>query len=333
MRIGVIGAGGVGGAFAATLQRAGHDVAIAARAWTAVAIATDGLQLTGAFGDVTATFDSVSTVLPDGIELAILATKVHDAPLALGANLKQLRGVPLVVMQNGLGGIAIAAEQLQREHDIYGALTLFAATNRGQGRVHVTAGGETYLGSGGEAPSEQARAIAATFNEGLPTRAIENFRGATWTKLLINHVNAIPAITGMSVQEVSADPITCRILTRSMRETITLGRSIGVTFAPLKLLGIVDIRALEHLPLRLATGVARKLGASFGSVPNYASTLQSIRRGQQTEIDELNGRVAELGRQHKVATPVNRMLTALVHRVERTGEFLTPSVLARLVER
>ncbi|GGA58764.1 2-dehydropantoate 2-reductase [Pseudoclavibacter endophyticus] len=333
MRIGVIGAGGVGGAFAARLQQAGHDVSIAARSWTADAIATDGVQLTGEFGSFTARFDAVSTVLPAGVELALLATKVHDAKLALTANRERLRGVPLVVMQNGLGGLDIAARVLGGAHELFGALTLFAVTNRGQGRIHVTAGGETFLGAGREAPSPSALAIAAELDRGLPTRAIENFRGAMWTKLLINHVNAIPAITGCSVQEVSADPALCRILTRSMRETIAVGRAIGVRFAPLGKLGVVDIRALEHLPLGLAMAVPRRLGASFGPVPNYASTLQSIRRGQQTEIDELNGRVAALGRQHGVPTPVNRMLTAFVHRVERTGEFLSPGVLSRLVER
>lgn len=333
MRIGVIGAGGVGGAFAATLQRAGHEVSVAARAWTADAIRQHGLRLTGAFGTYTADFPAASTTLPKGLDLAILATKVHDAELALGANAAVLGGVPLVVMQNGLGGLDIASRVLGRSDDIFGALTLFAATNRGQGQVHVTAAGDTVLGSGGGAPTQTAIEIAAGLDLALPTRAIENFRGAAWTKLLVNHVNAIPAITGRSVQEVSADRTLCRILTRSLRETIRVGRTIGVTFAPLGLLGIVDIRALEHLPLRLAMAVPRRLGASFGQVPNYASTLQSIRRGQLTEIDELNGRVAALGRENDVPTPVNRMLTALVHRVERTGEFLEPSVLARLVER
>src|SRR5690606_30858077 len=213
---------------------------------TADAIDTDGLQLTGAFGSFTARFASVSTVLPHGMELALLATKVHDARLALTANREPLAGVPLVVMHTGLGGPDSAASVLGDSHELFGALTLFAVTNRGQGRIHVTAAGETFLGAGREAPSPQALAIAAELDRGLPTRAIENFRGAAWTKLLINHVNAIPAITGRSVQEVSADPALCQILTRSMRETIAVGRAIGVRFAPLGKLGLVDIRALEH---------------------------------------------------------------------------------------
>ncbi|MGO2112990.1 MAG: ketopantoate reductase family protein, partial [Pseudoclavibacter sp.] len=189
MRIGVIGAGGVGGAFAAKLNEAGHEVAIAARARTADAIRTDGLQLTGAFGESTTRFGSVSAVLPSGLDLALLATKVHDADLALSVNREAIRGVPLVVMQNGLGGLDIAAHVLERSSDIFGALTLFAATNRGQGRIHVTAPGETFLGAGREAPTPEAVAIAEALDRVLPTTAIENFRGAAWTKLLINHVN------------------------------------------------------------------------------------------------------------------------------------------------
>lgn len=332
MRIGVIGAGGVGGAFAAKLHEAGHEVSVAARAWTADAITDYGMRLTGAFGDVTAHVPA-STSLPHGCELAILATKVHDTAIAIGANREQLEGVPLIVMQNGLGGLGAAREHLERSTDIYGGLTLFASTNLGEGRIRVTAAGDTYVGEGRGAPSATARRLAEALNEGLPTRAIDNFQGATWTKLLVNHVNAIPAITGLSVQEVSADPALCRVLTRSMKETISVGRALGVKFAPLGPLRVVDIRSIEHLPLKLAASVPRKLGASFGEIPNFASTLQSIRRGQPTEIDELNGRVAELGRVHHVATPVNRMLTALVHRVERTGQFLSPGILVRLVDK
>ena len=332
MRIGVIGAGGVGGAFAAKLALAGHDVSIAATSWNADAIRIEGVRLSGAFGEAVVPFSHASTVLPEGMELVLLATKVHDAPLALRANREQIGDAAVVVLQNGLGGLEVARDVLSRHRDIYAGLTLFAATNLGLGRIQVTAPGDTYIGVGRGAPSARVKHIAAELNRGLPTIAIDNFRGAAWTKLLVNHVNAIPAITNRSVQEVGSDPALCRILTRSMRETIEVGRAIGVKFASLGPLRVVDIRALEHLPLGLAVAIPRKLCLSFGQVPNFASTLQSIRRGQQTEIDELNGRVAELGRANGVATPVNRMLTALVRRVERTGEFLSPSVLVRLVE-
>jgi 2-dehydropantoate 2-reductase len=69
----------------------------------------------------------------------------------------------------------------------------------------------------------------------------------------------------------------------------------------------------------------------MGSVPNLASTLQSIQRGRSTEIDALNGAVVAAGAARGVPTPVNALMVELVREVERTHAFLTPEgVLARL---
>jgi 2-dehydropantoate 2-reductase len=62
----------------------------------------------------------------------------------------------------------------------------------------------------------------------------------------------------------------------------------------------------------------------MGSVPNPGSTLQSIRRGQLTEIDFLNGAVVAAAKQGGVGAPINEQLVGLVHEVEESGAFLTP---------
>lgn len=330
VRVGVIGAGAVGGAFAARLERAGHEVRVVARPWTAEVLRERGLVLEGAFGEAHAHPEAVVR-LREEIDLALVATKVHDAEDAIRSNLDALRGVPLVVLQNGLGGISLARRVLGTGTPVFGGLTLFAANTVHAGRVRVTAAGATFIGEGSGPARAQAVEVAGVLDEALPTRAVDNFQGAAWTKLLVNHLNAIPAITGLSVQEVSADAGLCGVLTRSMRETIAVARSMQVRFTSLGPLRRRDIWLLERLPLGPAMAVPRRLGAGFGPVPNYASTLQSIRRGQRTEIDELNGRVAELGRLHGVPTPVNRILTALVHQVERSGAFFAPATLLRLV--
>ena len=69
----------------------------------------------------------------------------------------------------------------------------------------------------------------------------------------------------------------------------------------------------------------------MGSVPNPGSTLQSLKRGQRTEIDHLNGAVVREARLAGRNAPYNAALTALVHEVEASGRFLTrDEVLARL---
>jgi 2-dehydropantoate 2-reductase len=73
--------------------------------------------------------------------------------------------------------------------------------------------------------------------------------------------------------------------------------------------------------------MARRMGAT----PNPGSTLQSIRRGQATEIDYLNGAVVRAAEGLGRTAPVNAALVALVHEVEASGSFLSPDeVTARV---
>lgn len=45
---------------------------------------------------------------------------------------------------------------------------------------------------------------------------------------------------------------------------------------------------------------------------NVSSMLQDILRGKQTEIDAINGAIIDKGRETRIETPVNEVLTYLV---------------------
>ena len=155
--------------------------------------------------------------------------------------------------------------------------------------------------------------------------------GAQWTKLLVNQVNALPAVTGLSVQEVVAHDGLRAVLTRGMRETATVARAKGLHLARIGAVGPDEVALLLSDDPAAGEAVPRALAARMGDVPNPASTLQSIRRGRATEVDALNGVVVAAGADVGVATRVNALMVELVHEVERTGEFLDPAaVLARL---
>src|SRR5690349_17459625 len=136
MRIGVIGAGAVGGTFAALLSAKGHDVEVTARGAGLDAIRASGLRLDGGWGEHTARLSAHPTLTakPD---LAILATKAQDAATALAANATRLEGVPLLVVQNGLGGLAVTHHELPGS-PLLGGLALFAASYLEPGHVTVT---------------------------------------------------------------------------------------------------------------------------------------------------------------------------------------------------
>jgi 2-dehydropantoate 2-reductase len=60
--------------------------------------------------------------------------------------------------------------------------------------------------------------------------------------------------------------------------------------------------------------------------------LQSLRRGERTEIDYLNGEIVALGQRIGRPTPYNAVVVDLVHRVESTGTFLTAQQVTAAVE-
>ena len=77
MHICVVGAGAMGGSFAALLTRAGHEVSVI-DAWARHidAINADGLKMEGALGDYTATLDAST-----GTDRAGFADCHHSLPI------------------------------------------------------------------------------------------------------------------------------------------------------------------------------------------------------------------------------------------------------------
>ena len=320
MRIGIIGAGALGGTFAALLARAGHDVEVTARGSGLEAIRADGIRLSGGYGDTHAHV-AASEALTERPELVLLCTKAQDAPLALGRHAELIDGVPVVVVQNGLDGVQ-TAERFLPHSTCVGVLSIIAANYTEPGVVRVTTTAASYLGRGDGPADDESRRIAAILSEAVPVIAIENFRGAQWTKLVVNMLNAVPAIVGRSVQEVLGDRRLRRVVAASMRETVRVGIARGIRFGSLQGLSNARLRLFARMPVAIGQVLPWMMGVRMGNVPNLGSTQQSVRRGQPTEVDHLNGAVVREAILAELDAPVNEALTVLVHEVERIGEFL-----------
>jgi len=329
MRIGVVGAGAVGGAIAALLSRAGHEVEVTARGAHLEAIREYGIKLAGAWGEYVAQVDAAEE-LTGGNEFVIVATKALDAAEALRQNAGVLRGIPVLVIQNGLDGVS-GAKAAAPKSDIIGGLAIFATSYLSPGEITITTPGSLVIGVPAGDSDVPARYVLGTLNSALPTVLVPNFTGAQWTKLVINQVNALSAITGMPVQEVIADRRLRFIMTASIRENVRIGLRNGIRFETLQGLNHRILRLFAGLPLWLGQVLPLQMSRRIGRVPNPGSTLQSIRRGQVTEIDYLNGAVVRAAVAVGRTAPVNAKLVELVHGVETSGRFLTADEVAAAV--
>jgi 2-dehydropantoate 2-reductase len=327
MRIAVIGAGALGGTFTALLAQAGHDVTVTARGAGLAAIRADGIRLSGGFGDVDARPTALAQLV-ETPELTLVCTKAQDANAALVQNAAFIDGGPVIVVQNGLDGLQTAQRLLPRS-DCFGALSIIAANYTEPGSVRVTTAAPTYLGRGSGPVDPKTAHWQQVLNTAVPTVAQPNFVGAQWTKLVVNMLNALPAITGLSVQTVVDDSGLRRVMTASMREAVRVGMGRGIRFGAFQALGDARLRAFSHLPLAIGQILPLQMRRRMGSVPNLGSTLQSVTRGQLTEIDFLNGAIVREGLLAGIPTPVNELLTELVHEVEASGQFVAPAVVQR----
>lgn len=323
MRIGVIGAGAVGGTIAALLDRAGHQVEVTARGEHLAAIRAQGLTLTGEWGEHLARPDAAES-LGHRPDIAFLCTKAQDAPEAIRANRGLLSGIPVVVAQNGLVGVD-EASRLLPDSECIGLLALYAAQFLAPGAVTVTASGPSYVGVGHGVATPAVHRVAEALNPAMPTFTTDDFVGTQWTKLIVNQVNAMPAITGLSAQETIADRGLRRVITLSMREAVRVGFASGVRFGTIKPLSNLVLRAFASAPVWAGQALPLQMARRMGGVPNQGSTLQSIRRGRTTEIDYLNGAVVAAAEAAGERAPVNTTIVQLVHQVERNGAFLSPA--------
>ncbi|GAB3279470.1 2-dehydropantoate 2-reductase [Sinomonas notoginsengisoli] len=326
MRIGIIGAGAIGGTIAALMERAGHAVEATARGDRLAAIQNGGLRLTGAWGSHLAQVP-VGERLMGPPDLALLCVKAQDEEEALHVNASSLQGVPLVVVQNGLDG-AERASRLHPGAPTIGAIAFFSADCPTPGAVRVLVPGPLYFGEGQGAPRQEAVDAASLLNQGIPAQAVRNFAGHQWTKLVVNQINAMPAITGLSVQTTLADPALRRIVLESIREAIAVGRAQGVEFGALDGMPPSLLGVLGSAPRPVGSVLLRIMGRRLGREAVLGSTLQSVQRGLPTEIDYLNGALVARAREVGLEAPVNEGLVKLVHEVEHSHRYYAPGQVA-----
>jgi 2-dehydropantoate 2-reductase len=253
----------------------------------------DGLRLIGR-ETVTARVDAVTaidTIAPDTIIL--LTTKVNASAAALAPISHLVRDDTVIVCVPERAGQRRGARRaLGGRGLVLRAITQFGAIFQEPGIINYTASGYTLLEGGA-----RSDAIAALLTAcGLEGRVSPDIRTEIWRKLIYNCViNPITAITGTVVGGI-ADPKLDPLKQLVIDECLAVARSQGVEFSVDFLSTITEV---------------------FAASRTIASMRQDLMRGRPTEIDHMNGAVADLGRRNGVDCPVNAALTAIIKAMDR----------------
>lgn len=331
MKIAVIGAGAIGSVLGGLLARAGEDVTLVGRRAHVDAVNQSGLRIDGALGEMRVRIKAQER-LDFTPEVVLLTAKTQAVATTAGEVQPFVAEVPVVTVQNGVRSDELAAGVLGKQN-LLSSVVLFGATFLEPGKVTYAPAGTLVLGVPFGPVDQRAQAIATMLDKAVPTRLSDNIQGAHWTKLIINENNALPAVTGLSLQQVNQRPALRRLAVLLMREAAATIRAAGIQMASLPRVPAGALTTMLRLPMPAAARLPGLLSRSLGATPVLGSTLQSVKRGERTEIDYLNGEVVTLGRRIGRPTPYNAAVVDLVHQIEATGNFLTAEEATAAVNR
>lgn len=280
----ILGAGSIGGLWAARLHQAGQSPTLLLREdayphYTGLTIEGEGVV------PVVAT---TATQLKTPIKRLLVCCKSYQTMDALRPLSPHLNAdTSLVLVQNGMG----VAEQITAhfpELKLYCGTTTKGANRTDRFAIRPAGAGDTVIG-GYNAAATEATVLAASLScNTFKVTASDDIAQLLWRKLAIN---------------CAINPLTVRYRCRN-------GELLENTDALQDLNTICDevsavSQALGHaLPNLTQTviQVARQTGA------NRSSMLQDVEAGRRTEIDAITGYLCQQARRVKVATPVNDLL-------------------------
>jgi 2-dehydropantoate 2-reductase len=314
----VVGGGAIGGITAGFLAKAGRNVALVDKSRAIVdRVRAQGLHVSGAGGEFRACIPAYAGIeeVHDKADVVLLATKATTLP-GVAESLRPVlhEGSRVVSLQNGICEEWIA--RVLGEDATVGCVVGWGATMLAPGELEMTSTGDFVIGRLDGRTDAALSIVRDILSSVQPTAISANIMGHLYAKLVINScITTLGALSGLYLGKMLAAKKARVIFIGIIREAMAVAGAAGLKVEPLARLDFASFlkgdgflgNLKRHLLIRLIGFKYRKL---------KSSSLQSLERGERTEIDFFNGYIARKGRELAVPTPLNDRLTAMVKEIE-----------------
>jgi 2-dehydropantoate 2-reductase len=295
MNIVVMGAGAIGSLYGGLLAKK-NTIIIIGRKPHITAIQQKGLTIKGKthLSVKIPAMESAQDV-PFTPDLVLLTVKSFDTETATTQILPIVDKNTIVVsLQNGLDNIEKIEQIIEKNHLLAGVSTHGALLSK-PGEIIHTGKGKTILGELDGHRSKRLETLVELFNEaGIETQGSDDIIKEIWIKVIINSsINPLTAFFSCKNGYLLENPVLEKIVERVCRESTKVASVAGISVTQLEM-----IEKTKEVIRTTAT--------------NYSSMLQSIQQGKKTEIDSMNSKLMKIGLDHKINTPLNRILTELI---------------------
>ena len=296
MRIAIIGAGGIGGIYGASLAKAGADVTFVARGAHLAAMRENGLRVEGDRGEThikpaQATDDPASIGIVDYV---IFCVKLWDVENA-GEAIKPIVGPETAVIpqQNGVDAHERLIPILGHEA-VMGGTAWVTGSIIAPGVIRQTGTYQRLIFGelDGRMSARGQRLAELCAAAGFDGEFGPDVLVPIWNKFIaLVPLSGVNSLTRLPLGLYRADPDLWTLCEATLRETVAVGRAEGIALAP----DVVDM-----------------VTAQLRSMPDHhmTSMCNDLLRGNRLELPWFAGKVVELGRKHGIATPANSFIYA-----------------------
>jgi 2-dehydropantoate 2-reductase len=291
MRVGVMGAGAVGGYFGAKLAAAGYEVVFVARGEHLLAMDRNGVRVESSSGDLHIR-DALFTADPasaETVDLILFCVKSHATQAAANACAPMVGPETMILsLQNGVDNAEKIAGVYGKERTLTGVVYIGAQVTAPGIIKHSSGGRIVFGGVGGQMPDGAARVAQALSTAAIPHEISPEIAKAQWKKLLWNApFCAISCLTRANVKEIVESESLRKLAVDSMAEVIAAAETRGVE--------------LEHELIQETLEFSKTLGDFKPSM------LQDLEAGKPLEFEAFNGIVVKLLRRAGKDAPTNEV--------------------------
>ena len=321
MKFAMFGSGAAGSVFASYLRAGGADIILIDRYETHMKkVAEEGMTFTihqmenGEYKDYTRlvtgfrTYTSAEAAFEEEgkVDVIIYVTKATQLEQAV------IDSQPVVAentvacsLINGLGNDDILLRTYPKSRIVIGSGVLGTSLPE-PARCICTPVGGPQMNFGGMERNEKLDAVCEEMLKCFRAGGNDAYWRADdiykfiWKKVICNAtVNTVCAVLRLKVGEVEADPYGAQLFRAVIRESCAVATARG-TF-----LDAEEYIAVDHLDV-------------VNSVADYYPSMcqDMLMNHRQTEIDVLNGKIAEYGEQLGIPTPVNAVLSQVVRAIQ-----------------
>ena len=323
-RLLIVGGGAIGGITAAKLTgEVSRVVVLDANEQHVERLRGPGLTYQEAGAEHTVVLDAVSSAaeLDGDFDFALIAVKspFHRAALEPLVALGNVGA--FVTLGNGLIQDRIA--ELVGPDRLLSCIVEWGGTNLGPGQLVRDTSAPMVVGELDGSERERTRLLARCLEPVAEVRLTRNLRGQIWSKLLVNSaLTGLSAVSGLRYGGVADHPDGRPAVYEIWAEGFAVGWA-----EELVLERVLDVEPRELVD-RDDAALARMMTIAGNTKP---SMLQDLEQGRATEVDVVNGGVAQRGRAHGIATPFNDRVVEVVHAMERGERTPAAEELTELV--